>query len=75
MEKTIATFDELIEFLKVNDLTPSQVNEIVGKCLRCWFINDLTKEQMIEELIGYWNKWNHTTERPLFIDLEDPLDT
>jgi hypothetical protein len=73
MEVRIDTFDELIEFLKTNDLTPNQANEIINKALKCFFIDDRPKNEMIQALIIHWNKWKHTTERPIFIDY-DPFD-
>lgn len=76
MEQTqiqIQTFDELIEFLKTNELTPKETNHIVGQSLKCFFIHNRPKDEMIEALIIYWNKWKHVKERPIFIDFEDPL--
>ncbi|MBL4586006.1 MAG: hypothetical protein JKX84_02965 [Flavobacteriales bacterium] len=72
-EVNINTFEDLIEFLKTNDLTPTQTNEIINKALKCFFLTDLSKDQMIDSLIEYWDKWKHTKERPFFIDIEDPL--
>ena len=66
----IDTFEDLIQFLKVNDLTPSEVNDIINKALKCFFIDDRPKDEMIEALIIHWNKWKHTKERPIFIDLD-----
>jgi hypothetical protein len=72
MEIRIDTFDDLIQFLKANDLTPSEVNEIVNRALKCFVIGDRSKDEMIESLIVYWAKWKHTDCRPIFIDY-DPL--
>jgi hypothetical protein len=74
MEVRIDTFDELIEFLKTNDLTPTQANEIINKALKCFFIDDRPKNEMIEALIIHWAKWKHTKERPIFIDFDNPFD-
>jgi len=74
MEIRINTFEDLIEFLKTKDLTPTQVNDIVCKSLQCFFIGgNRSKDEMIEALIVHWNKWKHASCRPIFIDL-DPLE-
>jgi len=73
MEVAINTFEDLIEFLKTNDLAPIEANQIINKALKCFFINELSKDEMIGALVIYWNKWKHTKERPIFID-KDPLE-
>ena len=70
----INTFEDLIEFLKTNELTPTEVNEIINKALRCFFIDERPKDEMIEALVIHWNKWKHAKEKPPFIDFKDPLD-
>ena len=70
MEVRIDTFDELIEFLKTNDLTSKETNDIINKALKCFFIDDRPKDEMIEALIVHWAKWKHTNCRPIFIDLD-----
>ena len=68
MESTqLNTFEELIEFLKANDLTPDEVNEIIQLQFKAFYIQELTKDEMIEGLIDWWNKWKHTKERPPFL--------
>ena len=73
MEIRIDTFDDLIQFLKTNELTPSEVNEIINRALKCFFIDERPKDEMIEALVTHWAKWKHVKERPIFIDF-DPLD-
>jgi len=73
-EVKIETFDELIEFLESNDLTFKEANDVINHALKCFFIYERPKDEMIEELIVHWNEWKHTRERPIFIDI-DPLDT
>jgi len=61
------TFEELIEFLRGNDLTPEQVNEIIQLQFKAFYFQSLTKDEMIDGLIDWWAKWKHTNERPPFI--------
>ena len=67
----INTFDELIEFLKANELTSEETIYIVRQSLKCFLIGHATKDEMIEALIVHWNKWKHVKEKPLFISLAD----
>jgi hypothetical protein len=67
----IQSFDELIEFLKANELTPEETIYIVRHSLKCFIIGHATKDEIIEALITHWNKWKHVKEKPLFISLVD----
>ena len=75
MEVRIDTFEDLIEFLKTNDLTSEQTNDIIRQSLKCFFIDNRPKDEMIEALIIHWNKWKHAKEKPPFIDFNDPFDS
>ena len=68
------TFDELIEFLKTNELTPKETNDIIRQAFKCFFLDDRPKDEMIEALIIHWNKWKHTKDKSPFIDLKDPFE-
>ena len=61
------TFEELIEFLKANDLTPEQVDEIIQSQFKAFYFQKLTKDEIIEGLIDWWAKWKDANERPPFI--------
>ena len=75
MESTqLNTFEELIEFLKANDLTPKEVNEIIQLQFKAFYIQELTKDEMIEGLVDWWAKWKHAKERPPFIGYKDSLN-
>jgi hypothetical protein len=67
----INTFEDLIEFLKTNELTPEETTYIVRHSLKCFLIGHATKDEIIEALIVHWNKWKHVKEKPLFISLVD----
>jgi hypothetical protein len=73
MQVRVDTFADLIQFLKSNDLTPKETNDIINKALKCFFIDERPKDEMIEALVTHWAKWKHVKERPIFIDF-DPLD-
>ena len=63
------TFDELIEFLKANELTPKETSDIVDGALKCFIVNPPSKDEMINGLVAYWSKWKHVNEieRPPFV--------
>ncbi len=73
-QSQINTFDELIDFLRANDLTPEQVNEIIRLSLKCFYLDNLTKDEMIDGLIIHWDKYGHQADRSPFIGFNDPLD-
>jgi hypothetical protein len=60
-------------FLKANDLTSKEVNEIIRQGLKCFFIDDRPKDQMIAALIVHWAKWKDAEQKPPFIGFHDPL--
>jgi hypothetical protein len=71
----INSFEDLVTVLKENDLTISQMNKITGKAINSFCALAETKEQFINSLIAFWDKYGHKSihERPIFIDIEDPL--
>jgi Zn-finger protein len=67
----INTFDEMIEFIRNRNLTKKQISEIVQNCINCILIEDYeTKEDIINALIKFWDKYKHLQEKPIFIDLD-----
>ena len=67
-------FDELITYIKESDLNQKQINEVLNNTIHSFYLKDFnSKEELIESLIKFLEKWKHTTERPIFIDV-DPLE-
>ena len=75
MQVRINTFEDLIEFLKSNELTSEETNHIINRTLKCFFIDDRPKDEMIEALIVHWNKYKDSRDKPPFIGLKDPFDS
>jgi len=67
----INTFEEFIDFLKTNELTPKETNDIIRQAFKCFFLDDRPKDEMIEALIVHWDKWKHAKEKPPFIKYSD----
>ena len=70
----IQTFEELLEFIKTNDVSIKDIAKLVKETidLRVMFYNN--KAELIQDLEFYWQEWKHTTERPLFLDAEMPFE-
>jgi hypothetical protein len=66
--KQINNFNQLIEYFKQPEVEFCHIRKICSEGLKVYFIEDYKKDEAIEKLIDYWNKWKHTNERPLFID-------
>ena len=67
----INSIEELIELGRSNKLTPKQFNEVLSHCSP--FIGIFTKEylntiEMAEKLHEFNKTWQHTIEKPIFID-------
>lgn len=67
----INSYEELITFLKENDLSKKEVESIVNQSLKVWFVKDYeTREAMIDDLVAFWNEHGNNPDGciPLFID-------
>jgi hypothetical protein len=72
MTITINTFDQLIEFIKANNLNVEQSKLLIEPCLNVLIIFDYPNTEVLIKLAtDHWNKWkNYEGERPLFLDLD-----
>ncbi len=72
---TINGFEELVYFLKSNDLTVKQTIQIIAEGLKVhfYFGDYKTKEELIDALETFWDKWGDQPEKPIFGDM-DPID-
>ena len=72
METTdINSFEELVEFLRQTDLTVEETVKVIGDGLKVYFyFGDYnTKEELIDALIVFWDKWGDQECKPIFGDL------
>jgi hypothetical protein len=68
---TINTYSQLIEFIRANNLSIKQTNEIITASLNVIVLEDYnTKEDLLKAIETYWNKWKNIKERPIFIGLD-----
>lgn len=67
----INTFNQLIEFIRANNLNVEQSKKLIEPCLNVLIILDYsTTEDLIKVVDAYWKEWKHTIERPLFLGLD-----
>lgn len=61
------TFDEMIDYIRNNDLTIDQINRITSVAIGC-FLPSLPKDELIKEIEKYYQEWKDTPpqDRPLF---------
>ncbi len=72
MTTTINTFDQLIEFIKANNLNVEQSKLLIEPCLNVLIIFDYPNTEILIKLAtDYWNKWKqYEGEKPIFWDLD-----
>ena len=75
MEFQINNYNELLAFIKREDINPKQATEIVCKALNVISLFEMTKDEVITTTEYFINKFciNYKGERPLFLgqlDLE-----
>ena len=72
MTTTINTFDQLIEFIKANNLNVEQSKLLIEPCLNVLIIFDYPNTEILIKLAtDYWNKWKqYEGEKPIFLDLD-----
>lgn len=70
----IKNTEELLDFIKKDQVSVSDATNIVRETLNVTIIRDYTKEQLIEETIYYIENYcqDNETERPLFLDKNLP---
>jgi hypothetical protein len=63
----ISDLDQLIEYIKSNDLTIDQINRLTSATIGC-YLPPLPKHELIKEIEKYYQEWKDTPlhDRPLF---------
>lgn len=67
----INSIDDIIKLGRSNKLTPKQFNDVLSHCSP--FVGIFTKDyentiEMAEKLHEFNKTWQHTIEKPIFID-------
>ena len=69
IELDINTNDDLLEFIKRNDVTLKQAHDVSLAYLRVLSIFEYeSKEHLIESVTAFINRWGNEQCRPIFID-------
>ena len=63
----ISDIEQLIEYIRANDLTIDQINRLTSVTIGC-YLAPLPKHELIKEIETYYNQWKETPlqDRPLF---------
>ena len=70
MEITISNYAELLDFIKREDITTEQAQEVVCKFLKVVCFPERTKEQLIDSTEKYINLFGKRdkSSRPIFLE-------
>ena len=69
MQIDINTNDDLLEFIKRDDVTLKQAHDVSLAYLRVLSIFEYeSKQHLIESVTAFINKWGNVKEKPIFID-------
>jgi hypothetical protein len=74
MENNIETFEDLIEFIEINNLSIDQISKLTKETIDLHIMFYSDKNELMTDLKDYWKQWSHTTERPLFLGADHPFD-
>ena len=63
----ISDLDQLIEYIKANELNIDQINRLTSATIGC-YLPPLPKQELINEIKKYYQEWKDTPpqDRPLF---------
>lgn len=69
----INNYNDLLEFIKRDDVTTKQATEVVCKALKVLIIFEITKEELIKCTENYITQWSmYEGERPIFLEQTEP---
>ena len=63
----INSFEELVELIESEQLDDDQVTTLLNSGLKVWF-PELPREELVQILKEWWEKYGHQKEKPLFLD-------
>jgi hypothetical protein len=65
----INNYQQLLDFIKRDDVTATQGAEVVSKALNVLIIFEITKEELIKCTENYITQWSiYEGERPIFLE-------
>jgi len=70
----ITSFEELIDFIQQNELSIENISKLVKESIGLHIVFYSNKDELIKDLIVFWDEYKDTTERPIFLDAEHPFD-
>lgn len=68
----INNYDDLLEFIKREEVTAKQASEIVCKALNILILFEMPKEELIKCTENYITQWSmYEGERPIFLEQKE----
>lgn len=70
MTIAVKNYNDLLEFIKRNDVSVKQAREVISKTLTVLIIFEMSKEELIKETEIYINTFckNGSYEKPIFLN-------
>ena len=65
----INNFEELKIFIRNNELHKSDIEELLKITLKVWITSDSHKEDLLNKIEEFYNKYPDVQNRPLFLDI------
>lgn len=67
----ISNIQELKDFILNNELSETDINEIVRQTLKIWISKKYDKIVLVNMLEDFYNKYPNKQDRPLFLDVQN----
>lgn len=72
--KIIETFEDLICFIENNDVSINEISKMCKATIDLYILFYSNKEELLKDLKAYWIQYEHTKERPVFLNATHPFD-
>ncbi|WP_242120955.1 hypothetical protein [Aestuariivivens sediminicola] len=68
-EFKISSFEDLIEFIKTQDVPAKDITEIIADTMSIYtsLEDNFNRDDLVNKLKDYWIKWKNIRERPFFL--------
>lgn len=70
----INNINDLIDFIENNNFEIDEINKVTRATIKALFITSETKEDAVNSLKEYWKLYGSSECKPIFIDLDNPLN-
>jgi len=64
----ITSQTQMLDFIRDSDLQPYELKTLLSKAYGIFISGEETKQEIIDSLCTYFEKYNHEGEKPLFLE-------